>query len=170
MFQVRTGYGRGQCTEAAIASILGVPLEAVPDLWAGPDVPDDAPAHVHQPIERLLAMWAWLKSDHDVMLCGVRLSVRMPVEVAWERSIYTMARAGFHVDSLDWSAYHLASGPNPDGHGHYVVCNLGRVVHDPNPKQRGIINAEHIQWLVPLGLVPDSARDMPSAEWREEDV
>lgn len=163
--QVRTGYGRGQCTEAAIASLLGVPLDAVPDLWAGPHVPADAPPEAHQPLHNLIRMWHWLKQTHGVQLCGVALAEPMPLRDAWERACSVVV---WPVETAEWARFHLASGPNPDGVGHYVVCDRGELAHDPNPSRRGIVACRHVQWLVPLELVPDDARELPSAEWREE--
>ena len=85
--QTRTGYGCGNCTEAGIASLLGVALEDLPDIWAGPHVPDDAPAEEHQPLANRIRLWEWLKREHSVQLCGVKLLQPRPsLRSAWERA------------------------------------------------------------------------------------
>lgn len=163
--QVRTGYGRGQCTEASIASLLEVPLEAVPDIWAGPHVPLDAPGSEHQPLALTVKMWEWLKREHGVMLCGIKLRERAPtIREAWLRSDGLFP---FDWSEAAWSRFHIACGPNPDGVEHCVVCERGELAWDPNPSRRGIVACQFVQWLVPLDLLPASVLELPSAEWRE---
>jgi hypothetical protein len=163
--QVRIGFGRGQCTEAAIASLLGVPLDAVPDLWAGPDA--GPTAEEQQPIVNLIRMWEWLKTNHGVQLCGVRLATPMPLYEAWMRARDVLPGVAV-LD--DWARWNLAVGPNPDGVGHYVVCRDGTMVHDPNPRRRGIVECTHVQWLVPLGLLDGDVLALPSAEWVAHEI
>lgn len=164
--QTRTGYGRGQCTEASIASLLEVPLETVPDIWAGPYAPLDA----QQPLELSIKMWEWLKREHGVMLCGIKLRERAPtIREAWLRADGLFP---FDWSESEWARYHIAIGPNPDGVEHCVVAERGELAWDPNPRRRGIVACQFVQWLVPLCLFPADADalDLPSAEWREEDL
>lgn len=161
--QIRTGFGRGQCTEASIASLLGVPLDEVPDLWSG--APDsETNVEVHQPQANRMRMWWWLQERHGVMLIAARLPEPTTVLDAWLRGVtFLVEDAGFPREAL--SPHHLAVGPNPDGMSHCVVALDGVVVHDPNPQRRGIVNARWVEWLVPLRAVPEAARGMPCAEW-----
>lgn len=161
--QIRTGFGRGQCTEASIASMLEVELADVPDLWSGaPDT--EADPEVHQPMANRLRLWWWLQERHGVMLVGFRLKTPLNIAEAWDRASRLM------FESADFRRLpndHFAAGPNPDGVSHLVVCRRGALVHDPNPLRRGIVEARWIEWLVPLDDVPEAARGMPCAEWTE---
>ena len=157
--QIRTGFGRGQCTEASIASLLGIPLADVPDLWAGPD------AEEQQPQSNRIRMWEWMKSHHGVMQCAVQFAKPMPILEAWE---FAMTDSAIVEWGKATDGYHLADGDNPDGCAHYVVCRNGAMVHDPNPRRRGIVAAAGLSWLIPLGLVPEDARELPAAVWTLE--
>lgn len=162
--QIRTGFGRGQCTEASIASLLEVGLEDVPDLWTGaPETETDPEAH--QPMANRMRLWWWLQERHGVMLVGGKLPRPTTIREAWRLAEeFMLHHAGFGWLPED----HLAIGPNPDGVSHQVVCCRGKLMHDPNPSRRGITGAQWIEWLVPLDRVPESARGMPCAEWRVE--
>jgi hypothetical protein len=139
--QTRFGFPSGNCTEAALASVLGVPLEAVPSLWCGRlDVatPEEA-----QPADRYAALMAWLRREH-----GVRWEVwtlPAPVPLPVPRSAYD---AGEGLGRW-WDAPHFLSGPNPDGVRHMTVGLRGVVEWDPNPRRRGILSAEDVGALVP---------------------
>lgn len=150
--QIRTGRGRGQCAEATFASLLGVRLDDVPDLWAGPGVPEDAPPLVHHPPELREKLYAWLKEQHQ------RMCVVMPCEGWLIPDAYAAAVERMWRPNDDpppkWMRYHRAIGPNPDGVLHAVVCHAGVVVHDPNPTRRGITHAIRLDWLVPLAYIP----------------
>ena len=158
--QIRTGYGRGQCTEAAIASILEVELNEVPDLWAGPHVPLSAPPRDHQPLERHEALWAWLK-DRGRMWCWGEFAARpLPLNPA----DYP------HLDWLPWEGHHLMAGPNPDGVEHMVVGKAGRLAWDPNPTRRGIVACNAAGFLLPLDDCPPEWLDWPGVALPFDDV
>lgn len=164
--QIRTGRGRGQCTEASIASVLEVPLEAVPDLWAGPEVPEDAPDEDHQPMELRERLWAWMLKEFGVVEIGVHFTdyPRNPLS-AWAAAVQFF-QDHFGIDlTKPEHEYQLLIGPNPDGHSHQVVGHRGIVVHDPNPSRRGITECTHVAWLLPITLVPAEVRHMPSICW-----
>lgn len=163
--QVRTGYGRGQCTEASIASLLEVELEAVPDLWAGPLVPLDAPPEVHQPLLLCEALWRWLREVHQVVWCEVRFPAALElstVPYAHGRAV----RVLFGLDAPDaepWTEHHVMFGANPAGISHCVVGRYGSVVHDPNPSRAGIVACSGLIFLIPLDRCPE---DLPlAARW-----
>lgn len=159
--QVRVGYGRGQCTEASIASILEVHLDEVPSIWAGPSVPIDAPASAHQPMRLRCRLWSWLRRRHGLVEVGMCLSAVRPMDLAWRISRTHMREIGFDVDE-PWGRWHLAHGPNSDGVSHQVVCDRGELAHDPNPRRRGIVATRGVHWLVPVGLIPPKWAHWPS--------
>jgi hypothetical protein len=165
--QVRTGFGRGQCTEASIASLLGVNLNEVPDLWAGPDA--GPTADEQQPFENRVRLWEWLKSEHQVMLLGVKLLQSWTDLTA--AYIHACKLFPFNVGREPWARYHLIIGHNPDGVWHQICGKRGIPVWDPNPSHRGLINVQWFEWLVPLDVVRESfddVSDMPCAEWQEQ--
>ena len=142
--QVRTGYGRGQCTEAAIASILECRLDEVPELWGGPSVPVDAPPEEQQPQENHERLWAWLQTRGFLFAWG-EFSER-PVPLLY-------LRFGEAFDDLPWAGFHLMAGPNPDGVQHMVVARGGGVAWDPNPSRRGITACSAVGFLLPRNVV-----------------
>ena len=159
--QVRTGYGKGQCTEAAIASLIGCTLEDVPDLWTG--APDGSTEEEHQPYENRVRLWNWLKREHGVMLCAVRLLENTEAQAAYDRALQLFVEPKDAV----WAEYHYLVGPNPDGVNHVIVARRGVPVWDPNPSRRGITAVRWVEWLVPLHLLPEDVQTFPAAEWLE---
>ena len=164
--QIRMGYGQGQCTEASLASLLELPLDAVPDLWAGPGVPPDAPPEAHQPMERCEALWRWLREERGVVWCEARFPMALPLEAIAPSTVRGVVGSILpHVDDLDapWVEHHILFGPNISGVGHCVVGRYGRVVWDPNPHRVGIVACEGMIFLVPVALCPS---DLPlAARW-----
>ncbi len=160
--QTRTGYGRGNCTEAALASILEVELATLPELWAGPHVPFDAPPDMHQPTERCEALWRHLREVHSVVWCEMRFPRRLQLS---EVDAYTVVSAyqavlGPAPATLE---HHVMFGPNPGGVSHCVVGRMGAVVWDPNPSRAGLAAVDGLIFLVPLALCPP---DLPlAAAW-----
>lgn len=51
-------------------------------------------------------------------------------------------------DLPDFQCVHLAIGDNPDGVSHCVVVDSGKIVHDPNPSRRGILNVRTLEFFV----------------------
>jgi hypothetical protein len=162
--QTRTGFGRGNCTEASIASLLGVEIDQVPDLWTG--APDGSTAEEHQPFANRLHLWQWLKSKHGVQLCGVKLATpERDLGEAWRRASDVIP---LDVEAATWARHHLIIGHNPAGVWHQICgARHGRMVWDPNPSRAGVVDCQWVEWLVPLGCVPDNAIHLPSAEWAE---
>lgn len=163
--QTRTGYGRGNCTEAALASILEVELATLPELWAGPHVPLDAPPEAHQPRERCDALWRHLREVHGVVWCEAKFSRRLSLE---EVDAFTVASA-YQATIGDVPAdleHHVMFGPNPGGVSHCVVGRMGTIVWDPNPSRAGLVAVDGLIFLVPLDCCPP---DLPlAAAWRLE--
>lgn len=94
--------------QAAAASFLDLPLEAVPDF--GQDGGWDA-------------MRAFFKPYG-----------------------YTLVECD--PDALPWG-YYFEVGVSTQLHEHIVVCNMGRLVHDPNPHGRGLIMRRRVLWPRP---------------------
>lgn len=97
-FQTRFGAAKGNCMQAAAASFLDLPLEAVPDF--GQRGGFEAMAEFFR--------------DYGYTLV--------------QREIGTVPRG-----------YYFEVGVSTQLHEHIVVCNMGRLVHDPNPHGRGLI-------------------------------
>ena len=141
--QVRTGKPQGQCTEAAVASILEVSLDTVPDLWGGQSADEERPPR------------RWVQLLGLILAHGSQL-VRY--------NIPCTPLNDFDLDSLDLPrdarfvarGFHLLVGENPDGVGHMVVAKDGAVVHDPNPSRRGIVAVEEVIVFIPLEMVEDN--------------
>ncbi len=107
VYQTRRGVG-GNCLQAALASLLELPLDGVPDFMALPDGPRTWP----------VTLGAWL---NERGLEGV------PV-----------APHGALRDVLDHMAEHYCAEPyllcgRVGEHGHVVVAAGGHVIHDPDP-------------------------------------
>ena len=112
----------GNCLEACFASLVGVPIDAVPD-----------PRRVHSPArvrvairKRLPWIRCWLNARG--------------LDLAWGR--------GFppRVVARGWW---IAGGPAERGHGHAVVYAGALLVHDPHPSRAGLLGVEHWYAVVP---------------------
>lgn len=139
--QTRTGFPAGNCTEAALASLLGCDIEDVPVLWSGDmgaTTDDDA-----QPPERFAAMLDWL---HDRGWEWREWRLAEPVAPPVPEAAY-LAASGWRGG---WSAPHFLAGPNQDGIAHMVIGSRGVVLWDPNPTRRGIVAVTHIGQLWPV--------------------
>lgn len=119
--QTRFGRPEGNCTAAALASILGVPLDVVPGLA---DVNDwnACVAGLNAFLETLGWWLVWIDLNP------------IPLPLPW----------------LSEELYHLMSGPNPDGIPHMTVGKGGQLHHDPNPSRRGIMHCDGLGLLTPL--------------------
>lgn len=136
--QTRFGFPRGNCLEAAYATLLGVPVEAVPDprqacpagarRCAARALPDRPPT---------IRRWLW-ESFGLAVVEGPGLPKVRP-------------RPGRPL-------YWLAAGPGPRGLNHAVVGvtwtdPAGRTHHDlawdPYPTDEGLLSVSHHRVLVP---------------------
>lgn len=140
--QVRTGNPQGQCTEAAVASLLEVSLGDVPDLWEGQSADEERPPR------RWVELLGLILS-HGCQFVRYHVS-RTPLN-------------DFDLDALDLHrearfvarGFHLLGGKNPDGFDHMVVAKDGVVVHDPNPSRNSIVVVEEVVVFIPLEMVSD---------------
>lgn len=152
--QTRVGFPSGNCTEACIASILGLPLEVVPDLY-DPNV-DHTQDDARHP--RWLAMHAWLLGRNLKYV-----QIRLPPERA-------LAYAGEALGPTVRMMHHLLMGYNPDGIGHAVVALGGLMVWDPNPLRRGIVNPDEVCFLLPASMFPEYCREWPGLDMTPKDA
>lgn len=99
----------GNCLQAALASVLEVPLDSVPhfcDLPEGED-PDSS--------EWANRMNAWMQERFNMMVAYI------PATGDWRPT-----------------GYHLMSGISPRGSMHETVGFNGQLVHDPHPAGGGV--------------------------------
>jgi len=127
--QIRTGVPMGQCTEACYASILGVPLEEVPDLFTG-DLANPRSE------ERWLVLHRYLKDTRGLKI--FHYSFERTSEYAEEIR---------YLQAPDY-AFHTICGWNPEGVKHMVVGYNGEMVWDPNPKRLGLVEADGCEFLL----------------------
>lgn len=110
----------GNCMGACLASILELPIEAVPNFFeAGPDDTD-----------WWNALRSWLRRYG---LGIITLTFENPAQ--WMH--------------LRLAGYHIVSGPSPrlEGMHHATVWHQGRMVHDPHPDGTGIVKPETLDML-----------------------
>ena len=116
---------RGNCLQAALASLLELPLD---------DVPHFVQDHVDHDGDNVTEwnwwhpMLAWL---HDRGLSVTSAGVRDP----------------------EPGEYVLAMGPSPRGNGiHHVVINRdGQLAHDPHPDATGLVSVQSVYMVRCVG-------------------
>lgn len=114
----------GNCLQAAVASLLAVPLDAVPHFsaflwWTG-------------------AMELWARGFHHSGVSGGL--VARTVEVSTPDEIPLLR--------------HVLSGPSPRGVSHSVVAEEGQVVWDPHPSRAGLVGVTQALWFEPWSDYP----------------
>ena len=118
------GTESGNCMAAAIASILELPLEEVPNFCQHKDW-----------YQRLCD---WLRPrGYAYLEMVVQEDMRAP-DFDW---------TPYHVSTL---GYHLIVGPAARGLMHVVVGYAGRTVHDPHPSSAGLLEHHFIGVFVPM--------------------
>lgn len=119
---------RGNCLTAVVASLLELPIENVPNF---------VQCHV----------------DTD------------GGEDWWASLLTFVERHGYHVQyvkpaELPLGTYYTAAGVSPRGDGsirHIVICQDGRMVHDPHPDADGLLTEETFWALYPCAAYGHSA-------------
>lgn len=120
------GWPNGECVRAAYATILGLPIDAVPRLDPGISA---AAGQEQGSRERM-----WLSTlGLELIEIGCDPRYSLPDEF---------------LDSLP-EVPHLMSGISPRGFGHRVVAVGGQIVHDPHPSQAGLVTIYSVGFLVP---------------------
>lgn len=120
------GWPYGECVRAAYATILGLPIEAVPRF--DPAVCDAVGEEQGDRERRWLATLGF-----DLFELSTEPHP-MPQEV---------------LDCVP-AVPHLISGWSPRGFGHRCVGVGGRVVFDPHPSRAGLVSVYSIGLLVPM--------------------
>ena len=121
------GWPNGECVRAAYATILGMPIDAVPRLD-----PAAAAADGQDQGDRERE---WLAS---IGLGLVEISA--PPEEGLPQEV---------LDCMP-EVPHLMSGISPRGFGHRVVGIGGRLLFDPHPSRDGLVTVYSVGLLVPL--------------------
>lgn len=140
MTQERTGSPSGQCVEACVASLLGLELQQVPDLWVLSGRPSD-------PAQRLpgqAALFGWLHGHGLMWVRGAVHRQRLPLDL----TPLDAPGAALVV------APHILVGENQGGVRHAVVGHFGRVLWDPNPSRQGLAWVDGVVALRPLSSIP----------------
>lgn len=108
--QTKFGRGEGNCFAACIASILEVPLEALPNING---YSDD---------EWWTKTQRWVEENSDYSYIEVNIT---SLEEA---------------NPIFGSSYWIATGKSPRGDfRHAVVYLRGKMVHDPHPDRKGLV-------------------------------
>lgn len=160
--QVRVGIPAGQCTEASVASLLNVSLDAVPELW------DEQQTTLERPVRSSVRLYAFVLSQ------GYQWAQYdfgdTPVE---QFDLDGLQLPPAHLELA--LGYHLMLGHNPGGAPHMCVGLAGMVAHDPNPSRAGLARVDSISVLVPLAQVDDQHvhwifrhyKRTPAGAWQE---
>lgn len=128
VYQTRWGRGVGNCTEAAVASIVGCSLEEVPDLLATHQDPDQDWVQILQD---------WLQT-RGLALIWVELEKLSP---PWRDDLTITVPPGVP---------YLVAGINTVGVPHMVVYQDGVLLHDSNEthETRGVTSIDGYGYIV----------------------
>lgn len=143
VFQERVGHGRGQCTEASYATVLGKNLDDIPDLWTG---------SLEEPRseENWLRMHAWMRSIGRAIL-----TIKFPPKPPTYTVEDLMRDHEIDLRWLPWStSLHCVGGDNQDGLGHSTVGYMGRMVFNPNRNGLGLKNIQDYTLLLTKEYLP----------------
>lgn len=119
----------GNCWQAAIASLLDLPIEDVPDF-----------VHVRYPPE---------KNDGftpDEQGCN---PYHWQDLLAWlkDRGLQIVVIDSRQLRHVTPRGVYLASGPGPRGLDHTVLMHETVMVHDPHPSDAGILEVTECAWI-----------------------
>ena len=118
--QTKFNFPNGDCVRASYASLLGVPLDIIPDF---------SPGAIGEDANQLEVERAWLRGlGHDLVVVSAKGD---------------KPNVSPHV-------CHLVSGLSPRGFGHRCVGRGGEIVWDPHPSHLGLVETWSYAFLVPL--------------------
>ena len=129
VFQTRYGEGRGNCFQAALASILELELDEVPDFVNA--YRDD-----------------WFKEVERWLYEKFRA-----VYVATEYEHFLENFADLRASGV----YYIQVGPNQNDVMHCVVAQHGKMVHNPNRTCMGLKEVKYCEFLAFLNIGEDDA-------------
>lgn len=127
------GITPGNCQQAALASVLSLPLTDVPHFAAAP--PEDG---IPEGWSLFRDVRLWLREHHDI-------------DYAWtaDQEVYAQLREA----APEWvEPYGIALGRTQRGPAlHCVVWDLAtwEMAHDPHPDDTGLTEVLQVEWLTP---------------------
>lgn len=126
----------GDCHRAAIATALGLPLAVVPHFGHGDPPPEE-----------------FFAREAAFLACYGLRSVQLPVD-----GLIRLDETIAMVERLNGDVVYLLGGMSSTGVNHTVVCQGGRIAHDPSQIDAGITGpcSDGFYWLtffVPADLV-----------------
>lgn len=132
------GHRDGNCFSACIASLLELPLEAVPTFYIYGE-PDD--------------IWT-LRLDRFLEpfgLYGLHFIVDPPVYEPVREGLYRLhsSKTPGRPLTVPPGVLHIRAGMSPRGHSHAVLARGHEVVHDPSPLKTGLLSVEGFSLLLP---------------------
>jgi len=134
--QTKLGAPFGNCLEACYATLLGVPLRAVPDPR---NITTDSDKAYDLLPKRIPLLRKWL---HDQFtLCAVGDEGESP--------------PGVVLRTKDVPLFWIASGLSERGLQHACVYSNSNLLFDPHPSDAGLLDVTHWTVLVPLGPLWD---------------
>lgn len=123
--QTRIGVG-GNCFQAVLASLLEVPLEAVPDFC------------------NIYPEETWYEQCE-----GWLVALHRKVYVTLAADNEAICRA--YMPLFQSGICYLAAGPSAsNGLSHVVIYQNGRLVHDPNPSRAGLAKVDTWEFVLNL--------------------
>lgn len=111
----------GDCHRACVASILELPLDAVPNF------------HEPPPGEAWRSEWAAIRERVFLISCGF-----VPITCCYHEDMgleQVLAGAAYYNPGTYW----ILGGTSRNGTGHSVVCLDDLIVHDPSLDDSGIV-------------------------------
>lgn len=123
----------GDCFRACIASILELPIEAVPHTMAYEEHLVEDPGQWYPQLNE------WLRPRGLAFLC---LDTEVAAPADWFRAIEPA-----------FTSYHVLSGLGPRGHNHSVVACNGRLAWDPHPSRAGLVGPMSHNGKWEIGLI-----------------
>jgi hypothetical protein len=122
------GWPYGSCVQAAYATLLGLPIDAVPRF--------DPAATTLAGVEQHVREREWLASiGYDLLEISTDPSESLAPEV---------------LECIPDGMPHLMSGVSPRGFGHRCVGIGGELAWDPHPSRAGLLTVYSVGFLVPL--------------------
>jgi hypothetical protein len=123
---------RGNCYAAAIASILEMPIEAVPNVEVLFHIEDSLWSVVMQRFINSIG-WEMFTDDRFRVFHNKDYGVKSGKRDEW----VTYCK----------NKYYFISGQSKRGVQHMVIYKNGKMVHDPHPTKEGIITIDYFEYL-----------------------
>lgn len=132
--QTQFGKPEGNCTQACIASMLELPIEAVPPAWVGDGTGFNEYKECFTELNRLLKPFGYAVIDINLEVAGSCLAM------APETLCFLSGRSP-RATKDDETFLHLVVGK--------LNSELEwEIVHDPHPSRDGLVNIQSVGFLV----------------------